>query len=174
MEGVWAQKAIDEIGDPDQGKNGYPLQASCERVVGKTWPGLPFDVTDGHVSVLVTRIKRYPARPVFLVTKITLVDTGEAKKDEKELPEVSVPAEKQKAALVESPKSIKAPLWEPKATIVTCKVIIGKDGKVEELESGTQLCEGAPWNEFKYQPPTQGGKPVKIKTEVELKFEPLS
>ncbi len=32
-EGLDAQKMIDEIGDPDQGKNGYPLQSSCERVV---------------------------------------------------------------------------------------------------------------------------------------------
>ena len=42
-EGVYAQKAIDEIGDPDQGKNGYPLQSSCERVVRMAWSGLPFD-----------------------------------------------------------------------------------------------------------------------------------
>src|SRR5947209_13476351 len=32
-EGVYAQKAIDEIGDPDQGSNGYPLASSCDRVV---------------------------------------------------------------------------------------------------------------------------------------------
>ena len=32
-EGVYAQKAIDEIGDPDQGKNGYPLESSCRHVV---------------------------------------------------------------------------------------------------------------------------------------------
>ena len=32
VEGVHAQKIIDELGDPDQGKNGYPLLASCERV----------------------------------------------------------------------------------------------------------------------------------------------
>ena len=31
-EGVYAQKAIDEIGDPDQAKNGYPLQSNCERM----------------------------------------------------------------------------------------------------------------------------------------------
>jgi len=40
-EGVYAQKAIDELGDPDQGKNGYPLQSSCERVVRMAWSGLP-------------------------------------------------------------------------------------------------------------------------------------
>ena len=39
-EGVNAQKAIDEIGDPDQGKNGYPLASSCEHVVRMAWGGL--------------------------------------------------------------------------------------------------------------------------------------
>src|SRR3984893_11365076 len=48
-EGVYAQKAIDAIGDPDQGKNGYPLESSCDRVVRMAWPGLAFDVTDGAV-----------------------------------------------------------------------------------------------------------------------------
>ena len=28
-EGIYAQKAIDAMGDPDQGKNGYPLESSC-------------------------------------------------------------------------------------------------------------------------------------------------
>src|ERR1035438_3195781 len=45
-EGVYAQKAIDEIGDPDQGKNGYPLQASCEHVVRRAWGALSFDLID--------------------------------------------------------------------------------------------------------------------------------
>ena len=45
-EGIYAQKAIDEIGDPDQGKNGYPLQSSCERVVRMAWNELPFDEVD--------------------------------------------------------------------------------------------------------------------------------
>ena len=76
-EGVNAQRVIDEIGDPDQGKNGYPLQASCERVVNMAWSGLAFDVTDGLVSVLRTRVKRYPARPVFLVTQLTPVPSKE-------------------------------------------------------------------------------------------------
>ena len=85
-EGVYAQKAIDEIGDPDQGKNGYPLPSSCERVVRMAWSGLAFDVTDGHASVLRTKVKRYPARPVFLVTRLKPVTSKEngadsAKKD---------------------------------------------------------------------------------------------
>src|SRR5271166_3926622 len=32
-EGVYAQKAIDAMGDPDNGKNGYPLESSCDTVV---------------------------------------------------------------------------------------------------------------------------------------------
>src|ERR1035438_9751841 len=61
-EGVYAQKAIDDIGDPDQGKNGYPLPSSCERVVKMAWSGLPFDEIDAHTSLLRARVKRYPAR----------------------------------------------------------------------------------------------------------------
>src|ERR1019366_1284966 len=69
-EGIYAQKAIDEIGDPDQGKNGYPLQTSCERVVRMAWTGLAFDALDADTSLVYARVKRYPARPVFLVTRI--------------------------------------------------------------------------------------------------------
>jgi hypothetical protein len=182
-EGVYAQKAIDEIGDPDQGKNGYPLQSSCERVVRKAWSGLPFDVTDGHVSVLRARVKRYPARPVFLVTRLTPVtskengaDSADSKKDaeakEKDIPEVSVAADKQRALLIEGPTVQTAPLWEPAGGTVRCKVIIGKEGKISELETGMQLCEAVPWSQFRYQPPVQGGHSVKVKTEVEVRFEP--
>ena len=103
-EGVNAQRVIDEIGDPDQGKNGYPLQASCERVVNMAWSGLAFDVTDGLVSVLRTRVKRYPARPVFLVMRLTPVEAdaaADAKKAaeaaDKDIPEVAVAADKQRA-----------------------------------------------------------------------------
>jgi hypothetical protein len=173
VEGVYAQKAIDEMGDPDQGKNGYPLQASCDRVVRSVWKGLPFDVTDAHVTVLQSRIKRYPARPVFLVMKIAPIE-GEAKKEPeaKEAPEVSVPAEKQKALLVEGPTVQPAPLWDAAGGTANCKVIIGTDGKISELESGSQLCESVPWDKFRYQPPVQGKKPVKVSTEVEIRFEP--
>ena len=54
-EGVYAQKAIDAIGDPDQGKNGYPLESSCDRVVRMAWPGLAFDVTDSYSNSLRAR-----------------------------------------------------------------------------------------------------------------------
>src|SRR5579864_8594766 len=106
-EGVIAQKAIDAIGDPDQGKNGYPLESSCDRVVRMAWPGLAFDVTDSHITNLRAKVKRYPARPVFLVTRMEAVtstaDSAKQKKDtgEKEAPEVSVPADKQRALLTE-------------------------------------------------------------------------
>ncbi len=176
-EGVYAQKVIDEIGDPDQGKNGYPLQSSCERVVGMAWPGQAFDVADGQVSVLRTRVQRYPARPVFLVTRLTPVEGGDAsaeskKAAEKDVPEVSVAADKQRALLIEGPSVLPAPLWEPAGGTVRCKVIIDKDGKISELNSGAQLCEAVPWSQFRYQPPVQGGHPVKVSTEVEVRYEP--
>jgi hypothetical protein len=182
-EGVYAQKAIDEIGDPDQGKNGYPLQASCERVVTMAWRNLPFDAIDAQAAVLRARVKRYPARPVFLVTRIEAVtSTGsgaasaEPKKDaaaeEKDVPEVSVAADKQRASLIEGSPVQTAPLWEPAGGTVTCKVVIGPDGKISDLESAAQLCETVQWSKFRYQPLVQGGHPVKVKTEVEVRFEP--
>lgn len=169
-EGVWAQKAIDEIGDPNGGKKGYPLAASCQRVIRMAWSGLPIDATDGHASMLRTVVNRYPARPVFLVTKLTAVEGGKSE-EEKELPEISVPAEKQKAMLVSGPGVQPAPLWAAEGGTAVCKVIIDEKGNVAELETGKQLCEAAPWEEFHYKPPVQGGKPVRVKTEVEVKFE---
>lgn len=177
VEGVYAQKAIDEIGDPDQGKNGYPLQSSCERIVRQTWPGMAFDVTDGQVSALRNRVKRYPARPVFLVTRMEKV-AGDVKtkkvaeEEDKEVPEVTVDAEKQRAALIEGPAVQPAPLWNPAGGTARCKLIIDEEGKVSELETGAQLCEAVPWAQFKYQPRIERGKPVRVKTEVEVRFEP--
>jgi hypothetical protein len=177
VEGIHAQKVIDDIGDPDQGKNGYPLQSSCERVVRMAWSGLAFDAVDGYASVLRIRVMRYPARPVFLVTRLRPVsagETGEAKEnvEEPDIPEVSVAAEKERAFLIEGPTTQTAPLWEPAGGAVRCKVVINSTGKISALESGTQLCEAVPWSQFKYQPPSQGGHPVKVKTEVEVSFEP--
>jgi hypothetical protein len=179
-EGIFAQKVIDELGDPDQGRNGYPLQASCERVVTMAWTGLPFDGIDAQAAVLRARINRYPARPIFLVTRIrpaTEADkpSSSAKKDAaeaKNIPEISVPPEKQRALLVEGSQTQPAPLWEPAGGTVKCKVIIDTDGKVSEMESGTQLCENVTWSDFRYQPTTKGGRPAKVKTEVEMRFEP--
>ena len=179
-EGVNAQKTIDEIGDPDQGKNGYPLQSSCDRVVRMAWPGLAFDITDGYASSLRGKVKRYPARPVFLVTRLVPVtskengaDSGDAKKQAEgsEIPEISVPADKERALLIEGPTTLPAPLWEPSGGTVHCRVVIS-DGKVSELDTGAQLCESVPWSQFRYQPTTiKSGHPVKVKTEVELRFE---
>jgi len=174
-EGVNAQKAIDDIGDPDQGKNGYPLESSCDRVVKMAWSNLPFDVQDGKTTVLQARVKRYPARPVFLVTKLTPVDTTSAapkKEDEgKDIAEVTVAAEKQAALKTEGPTVQPAPLWEPAGGTVLCKVTIDPEGKVSALGTGMQLCEAVPWSQFKYQPTVQRGKAVKVKTEVEVRFE---
>jgi hypothetical protein len=181
-EGVYAQKAIDELGDPDQGKNGYPLQTSCERVVTTAWRGLPFDAIDSQAAVLRAIVKRYPARAVFLVAQIrpvTATESGaasaEPKKDaaaeEKNIKEVSVAADKQRALLMEGSPVQTAPLWEPEGGTVSCKVVIDPEGKISDLESTTQLCESVTWSQFRYQPPVQGGHPVKVKTEVEMRFE---
>jgi hypothetical protein len=178
-EGVNAQKAIDEIGDPDQGKNGYPLESSCDRVVRTAWPGLAFDVTDAQVTSLRARVKRFPARPIFLVTRIEPVTgaAGSAKKKDtgvapKEAPEISVPADKQRALLVEGPAALTAPLWEPAGGTARCKVVIDEQGKIVELDSGAQLCETVPWSQFSYKPTAKGGHPVKVDTEVEVRFDP--
>jgi hypothetical protein len=182
-EGVYAQKTIDDIGDPDQGKDGYPLQASCDRVIRTAWPGLAFDVTDLHSSVLKARIKRYPARAIFLVTKLTPASAKESgaepagskknvEAEEEDIPEITVPADKQRALLVESPPVQAAPLWEPTAATARCKVLIGGNGKIADLETGAQLCEAVPWSQFRFQPTVQKGHPVKVHTEVEVKFEP--
>ncbi len=179
-EGFYAQKAIDAMGDPDQGKNGYPLESSCGRVVKMAWPGLPFDVTDSYSNSLRAKVKRYPARPVFLVTAIQPVtstaDSAKQKKDTgakgKEAPSVSVPADKQSALLVEGPTTLPAPLWEPAGGTARCKVVIDEDGKIAELDSGAQLCETVPWSKFRYQPTVKGGHPVKVNTEVEVRFDP--
>jgi hypothetical protein len=180
-EGVYAQKVIDDIGDPDQGKNGYPLAPSCERVVKMAWSGLAFDTVDGYTSVLRTRVMRYPARPVFLVARIrpatpedsaTAGQKKEAAAEEKNIPEISVAADKQKSFLIEGKTTQTAPLWEPAGGTVRCKVVIDPDGKISELETGEQLCESVQWSEFKYQPPVQNGHAARVKTEVEVRFEP--
>jgi hypothetical protein len=178
-QGVYAQKAIDAIGDPDQGKHGYPLESSCGRVVRMAWPGLAFDVTDSYSSSLRAKVNRFPARPVFLVTRIEpapAADSDKQKKDtgadEKETPAVSVPADKQRALLTEGDTVFAAPLWEPAGGTAHCKVVIDEEGKVAELNSGAQLCETVPWSTFRYKPTSKGGHPVRVNTEVEVRFEP--
>lgn len=174
-EGILAQKAIDAIGDPDQGKNGYPLKSSCSTVVNTAWPGLAFDLADGYTESLHDRVGRYPARPVFLVTKIEpagsakeTADTGAA---ENEAP-VSVPADKQRALLIAGPTTLPAPLWEPSGGTVRCKVMIDAEGKIAELNSGAELCEAVPWSQFRYKPTVKSGHPVGVDTEVEVTYTP--
>jgi len=172
-EGVFAQKAIDAIGDPDKGKNGYPLGPSCDSVVRTAWPALAFDVVDSDSNSLCAKVKRFPARPVFLVTGIQPAKPkNEAAAEEKEAPPVSVPADKQRALLVEGSAVLTAPLWEPSGGTVRCKVVIDEQGKIAELDSGTQLCETVPWSQFRYQPTVKGGHPVRVNTEVEVRFDP--
>ena len=181
VEGVDAQRAIDEIGDPDEGKDGYPLLSSCERVVRMAWTGLPFDDADGRASVLRARVKRYPARPVFLVMQMrpatpeeSAASAGEkssAGKSDEDVPAVSVDAEKQRASLISGTGELTAPLWEPAGGTVQCSVVIDTDGKISELGTGMQLCEAVPWSQFRYRPLVQKGRPVKVKTEVEVRFK---
>jgi hypothetical protein len=181
-EGVYAQKAIDDIGDPDQGKNGYPLQASCEKVVRMAWGGEAFDAFDADVSLVSNTVKRYPARALFLVTRLRPATAEESKAstdlqkdaaaEDKNIRQVSVDAEKQNGLLIEGPTVQTAPLWQPEGGTVHCKVVIGPDGKISDLETGSQLCEATPWAQFRYQPPVQAGHPVKVETDVEVRFDP--
>jgi hypothetical protein len=178
-EGIYAQRAIDEIGDPDQGKNGYPLTASCSKVVTKAWSNLAFDAIDANASLVCNTVKRYPGRALFLVTRIRPVTatessavSGETKKaDEKNAPEVSVPADKQRALLTEGSTVLAAPLWEPGGGTASCEVVIDADGKIAELATGKQLCEAVSWDKFRYKPTLKGGRPVKVRTEVEVRYE---
>jgi hypothetical protein len=183
VEGVHAQKVIDEIGDPDQGSNGYPLLSSCKRAVKTAWPGMSMDLTDSHTLTLRDRVRRYPARPVFLVTQIRPATSEEAaassaaaKKSadsgKKNVPEVTVAAEKQQAFLLEGPTVHPAPLWEPAGGTIRCKVLIDEEGRISELQTGAQLCESVPWGRFRYKPTVERGRPSKVNTEVEVRFEP--
>ncbi len=140
---------------------------------------LAFDVTDGYINSLKSKVKRYPARHVFLVTKIEAVpsDADSAKKKDaaapkKEAPEITVPAAKQTALLIDAPKSLPAPLWEPNGGTAHCKVVIDEEGKIAELDSGAQLCEAVTWSQFRYKPTLKGGHPVKVDTEVDVAFDP--
>ena len=176
-EGVYAQKAIDAMGDPDQGKNGYPLESSCGSVVRTAWPGVALDLADSYANSLRDRVKRFPARPVFLVTKIEPV-TGQADSAKAKDAAVAqtgaaeVPRDKQSALLSEGPTVLPAPLWEPSGGTALCKVVIDEDGKIAELNSGSQLCETVPWSQFRYKPTIKGGHPMRISTEVEVRFDP--
>jgi hypothetical protein len=180
VEGVNAQKAIDAAGDPDQGKNGYPLQSSCDRVVRLAWPGLAMDMTDSYSNSLRAKVKRFPARPVFLVTRIQPVTSGadSAKQNQdtdseaKDAAAVAVAADKQRDFLVEGPTTLPAPLWDPAGGTASCKVVIDEDGKIAALDSGSQLCETVPWSQFRYKPTLKSGHPVRVKTEVEVRFDP--
>jgi hypothetical protein len=62
-------------------------------------------------------------------------------------------------------------LWEPAGGSAKCKVVIDEEGKIAELNSGAQFCEAVPWAQFHYKPTLKGGKPVKVSTEVEVKFD---
>jgi hypothetical protein len=113
---------------------------------------------------------------VTRITPVTSKESGaaDAKKmaEDDDTPEVSVAADKQRALLIEGPAVQTAPLWSPAGGTVHCKLVIDKDGKVSELETGTQLCESVPWSQFRYKPTVKGSHPVKVRTEVEVRFDP--
>jgi hypothetical protein len=173
-EGVLAQRAIDALGDPDQGKNGYPLDSSCSTVINMAWPGLALDLADGYTRSLHDRVRRYPARQVFLVTKIEPAppakETADSAAADKEAPEISVPADKQRALLIDGPTTLPAPLWDPSGETVHCKVAIDPEGKIAELNSGSQLCEAVPWSQFRYKPTLKSGHPATVNTEVDVTY----
>jgi len=179
-EGVYAQKAIDEMGDPDQGKNGYPLPDRCEHVVHMAWSGLALDVAAGDAETLCEKIKRYPARAIFLVEKVEPAPAAAGAKseepkdeegDEDDAKAVSVPAEKEKASMIQGPAVQTAPLFAPAGGTVSCKVLIDEEGKISKLETGNQLCESVVWDQVRFKPTVEHGHAVKVKTEVEVKFE---
>jgi hypothetical protein len=143
------------------------------------WPGLAMDASDSYSSSLRVKVQRFPARPVFLVMRIEPAagaDAAKQKKDagaaKKEAPSVSVPADKQRALLVEGPTSMTAPLWEPAGGTAHCKVVIDEQGKIAEMNSGAQLCETVPWVQFRYKPTAKGGHPVRVSTDVDVRFDP--
>lgn len=141
------------------------------------------DVTGGYALSLRDKVRRYPARPVFLVTRIEPVTSKEANSSsadakksagssDKDVPELSVPAEKQLALFIEGPTVQPAPLWEPAGRTIRCKVQIDPEGKISELQSGAPLCESVSWTQFRYRPMIVKGRAVKVNTEVEIRFEP--
>jgi hypothetical protein len=182
VEGVDAQRVIDEIGDPDGGRNGYPLLSSCDRVVRMAWSELAFDEIEGRASSLRARVKRYPARPVLLVMNMRPATPEESARsanresgnegNDENTPEVSVTADNQRASLIAGPTVLTAPLWEPAGGTVRCRVVINEKGKISELGTGMQLCEAVPWAQYQYRPLLRAGHPVKVKTEVEVCFQP--
>ena len=177
-EGVYAQKAIDAIGDPNQGKNGYPLGSSCDSVVRTAWPALAFDVVDSYSTSLCAKVKRFPARPVFLVAS----DPARYRSPMRNRGGCRGRGQGNTESLRSGGQTTRspgggshrptAPLWEPSGGTVRCKVVIDEEGKIAELDSGTQLCESVPWSQFRYQPTLKGGHPVRVNTEVEIRFDP--
>jgi hypothetical protein len=118
----------------------WTLQTARDRA------GLAFDVTDSHTKSLRAKVKRFPARPVFLVTRIQPATSGadsakqknETEAEQKDAPTISVPADKQRVLLVEGPSVLTASLWEPSGGTVRCKVVTDEQGKIAELDSGAQ------------------------------------
>jgi len=74
--------------------------------------------------------------------------------------------------MLEGPTTLTAPLWEPAGRKIQCKVVIDAKGEVSALETGAQLCEAAPWEKFRFKPMMQGARAVKVRTEIELTYEP--
>jgi hypothetical protein len=59
-------------------------------------------------------------------------------------------------------------IWNFNDTIVQLENV----GATSAQFAAKPRCETVPWPQFRYQPPVKGGHPVKVKTEVEVRFEP--
>jgi hypothetical protein len=145
------------------------------------WKNLAFDALDAQSGLVCSVIKRRPARPLFLVTKIEPLALDDAakqkavadkKKAEADKKEITVPAAKQKALLLESAPVQTAPLFQPAGGKETCKVFIDDQGKVDQMLSGRPLCEAVDWSKYSWKPTLQAGKPVWVNSEVEIHFDP--
>jgi hypothetical protein len=159
VEGVNAPKVIDDIGHADMGRNGFPLLAAT---VSSGWRRADCPLMKStRASVLRAAVKRYPARPVFLVVRMRPATQEEsaasadraagAKGNHENAAEVSVEAQKQSASLIAGPTVLTAPLCEPGGGTVRCQVMIDTEGKTAELRTGMQLTEVVPWSEFRYR-----------------------
>jgi hypothetical protein len=111
-----------------------------------------------RASVWRAGVKRYLARPVFLVVRMRPASQEEsaasadraagAEENHENAAEVSVEAEKQSASLIAGLTVLTAPLWEPGGGTVRCQVMIDTEGKIAELGTGMQLSKVSPGLSF--------------------------
>ena len=64
------------------------------------------------------------------------------------------------------------PLSKTQGRSIESRVVIDEEGKIAELDSGAQLCETVRCSQFRYAPTVKGCHPVRVNTEVEVRFDP--